>query len=36
MNIFCPNLSNKQVKREFNHLTEAVGENRAYLSLEQE
>ena len=30
MNLFCPNLSNKQVKREFNHLIEAVGENRAY------
>ena len=30
MNLFCPNLSNKQIKREFNQLIEAVGENRAY------
>lgn len=30
MNIFCPNLSNKQVKREFDRLKEAVGENRAH------
>ena len=27
---FCPNLSNKQVKTEFDSIVEAVGENMAY------
>lgn len=30
MSAFCPNLSNKQVKQEFDELTNAVGENAAY------
>ena len=30
MTTFCPNFSNKQVKREFNQLVETVGENIAY------
>lgn len=30
MAAFCPNFSNKQVKREFNQLVETVGENIAY------
>lgn len=31
MNAFCPNLSNKQVRAEFNELIEALGsENKAY------
>lgn len=28
---FCPNLSNKQVREEFEELVNAVGENMAYL-----
>lgn len=30
MNAFCPNLSNKQVKREFEELTNLFGEDMAY------
>lgn len=30
MSAFCPNFSNKQVKQEFDDLTNAVGENAAY------
>ena len=30
MNPFCPNLSNKQVRDEFNQLIDKVGENAAY------
>lgn len=30
MSTFCPNLSNKQVKRDFNQLIDMVGENIAY------
>lgn len=31
MNTFCPNLSNAQVRQEFNDLVQAVGEDQAYL-----
>lgn len=31
MNTFCPNLSNKQVKQEFETLVNVVGEDAAYL-----
>lgn len=30
MNAFCPNLSNKQIKQEFEELINAVGEDAAY------
>lgn len=30
MSVFCPNFSNKQVKQEFDTLTDMVGENQAY------
>lgn len=30
MNAFCPNLNNKQIKREFEELINAVGEDAAY------
>lgn len=30
MNAFCPNLSNPQVKQEFEELVQAVGEDAAY------
>jgi hypothetical protein len=30
MNPFCPNLSNPQIKQEFEELISAVGENKAY------
>jgi hypothetical protein len=28
---FCPNLSNPDVKRDFNSLVDTIGENQAYL-----
>ena len=31
MNTYCPNLSNAQVRQEFNDLVQAVGEDQAYL-----
>lgn len=31
MNTYCPNLSNAQVKQEFEDLVQAVGEDKAYL-----
>jgi len=30
MSTFCPNLSNKQVRQDFNQLKSIVGENTAY------
>ena len=30
MTPFCPNFSNKQVKKEFETLEDMVGENQAY------
>ena len=30
MSTFCPNLSNKQVKQDFNLLIDMVGDNIAY------
>lgn len=31
MNTYCPNLSNAQVRQEFEYLVQAVGEDQAYL-----